>query len=106
MFQDEDFKKRAYSCVVKLQAHQPEYIKAWNLICDVSRQEFQKVKFRVSILYCLHISTFLISVNLSSSENSFEHVFWHIAKVEVKSKDVDIVISLKIYFLLESIKCS
>lgn len=47
--EDEDFKKRAYSCVVKLQAHQPEYLKAWNLICDVSRQEFQKVYDRLGV---------------------------------------------------------
>ena len=41
--EDEAFKKRAYACVVKLQAHEPDYIKGWNLICDVSRHEFQKV---------------------------------------------------------------
>lgn len=34
---DEEFKKRAYQCVVKLQSKEPEFIKAWNLICDVSR---------------------------------------------------------------------
>lgn len=47
--EDETFKKRAYSCVVQLQAHKPEYIKAWNLICDVSRKEFQKVGFNLSL---------------------------------------------------------
>ncbi|XP_062867987.1 arginine--tRNA ligase, cytoplasmic [Trichomycterus rosablanca] len=41
--EDEDFKKRAYQCVVKLQSKEPDFIKAWNLICDVSRNEFQKV---------------------------------------------------------------
>merc|ERR1719342_496409 len=46
---DEEFKARAYSCVVKLQAHDPDYIKAWNLICDVSRREFQKVYDRLDI---------------------------------------------------------
>merc|ERR1719150_1735044 len=40
---------RAYSCVVKLQAHDPDYLKAWNLICDVSRREFQKVYDRLDI---------------------------------------------------------
>lgn len=35
---DENFKKRAYECVVKLQAFEPEITKAWNMICDVSRQ--------------------------------------------------------------------
>lgn len=36
--EDEGFKKRAYQCVVKLQSKEPDFIKAWNLICDVSRQ--------------------------------------------------------------------
>lgn len=41
--EDEEFKKRAYSCVVRLQSGDPDYISAWKLICEVSRQEFQKV---------------------------------------------------------------
>ncbi|XP_069001381.1 arginine--tRNA ligase, cytoplasmic-like, partial [Embiotoca jacksoni] len=41
--EDESFKKRGYQCVVRLQSKEPEFIKAWNLICDVSRREFQKV---------------------------------------------------------------
>ncbi|XP_058852524.1 arginine--tRNA ligase, cytoplasmic-like [Acipenser ruthenus] len=40
---EEEFKKRAYQCVVKLQSKDPAFIKAWSSICDVSRQEFQKV---------------------------------------------------------------
>ena len=47
--EDADFKKRAYECVVKLQGGEKNYIKAWNLICDVSRKEFQKVYDRLSI---------------------------------------------------------
>ena len=47
--EDEEFKKRAYSCVVKLQAHEKDYIKAWNLICDVSRNEFDKVYKRLNV---------------------------------------------------------
>lgn len=35
---DAEFKKRAYACVVKLQAFEPDYYKAWQLICDVSRK--------------------------------------------------------------------
>ncbi|XP_055798211.1 arginine--tRNA ligase, cytoplasmic-like isoform X2 [Salvelinus fontinalis] len=35
--EEEDFKKRAYQCVVKLQNKDPAFIKGWNLICDVSR---------------------------------------------------------------------
>ncbi|XP_072002031.1 arginine--tRNA ligase, cytoplasmic isoform X1 [Engystomops pustulosus] len=41
--EEEEFKKRAYQCVVQLQSHSPDIIKAWNLICDVSRKEFQKI---------------------------------------------------------------
>ncbi|XP_034936777.1 arginine--tRNA ligase, cytoplasmic [Chelonus insularis] len=47
--EDEEFKKRAYSCVVKLQAFDPDIIKAWQLICDVSRREFDKLYKRLDI---------------------------------------------------------
>nr|CAB3265443.1 arginine--tRNA ligase, cytoplasmic [Phallusia mammillata] len=46
---DADFKKRAYECVVKLQSHDPDFIKAWNLICDVSRKEFNLIYSRLKI---------------------------------------------------------
>ena len=35
---DDDFKKRAYSAVVKLQSYEPDFVKAWTLICDESRR--------------------------------------------------------------------
>jgi arginyl-tRNA synthetase len=47
--EDAEFKKRAYECVVKLQSHDKDHIKAWNLICDVSRIEFEKVYARLNI---------------------------------------------------------
>ncbi|XP_014371227.2 arginine--tRNA ligase, cytoplasmic [Papilio machaon] len=47
--EDEEFKKRAYSCVVQLQSGQPDYIAAWKLICEVSRREFQKIYDRLDI---------------------------------------------------------
>lgn len=47
--EDEEFKKRAYSCVVQLQSGQPDYIAAWKLICNVSHQEFQKIYDRLDI---------------------------------------------------------
>lgn len=40
---EEDFKKRAYECVVKLQAFDPDIIHAWKLICAVSRQDFEYI---------------------------------------------------------------
>ncbi|KAH3834680.1 hypothetical protein DPMN_108013 [Dreissena polymorpha] len=47
--EDAEFKKRAYSAVVQLQSHDPDHIKAWNLICDVSRKEFQRVYDRLGV---------------------------------------------------------
>lgn len=47
--EDEVFKKRAYACVVKLQSGDKDSTKAWNLICDVSRKEFQKLYERLDI---------------------------------------------------------
>ncbi|XP_050308145.1 arginine--tRNA ligase, cytoplasmic isoform X2 [Anthonomus grandis grandis] len=47
--EDEEFKKRAYASVVKLQSHDPDHIKAWELICDVSRRDFQKIYDRLDI---------------------------------------------------------
>ncbi|XP_059048669.1 arginine--tRNA ligase, cytoplasmic [Achroia grisella] len=47
--EDEAFKKRAYACVVHLQSGQTDYIAAWKLICEVSRQEFQKIYDRLDI---------------------------------------------------------
>ncbi|XP_017875800.1 arginine--tRNA ligase, cytoplasmic [Ceratina calcarata] len=47
--EEEEFKKRAYTCVVKLQAFDPDMIKAWQLICDVSRKEFEKVYVRLGV---------------------------------------------------------
>ena len=35
--------------MVKLQGHEEDYLKAWNLICDVSRKEFQKVYDRLDV---------------------------------------------------------
>ncbi|KAJ8676252.1 hypothetical protein QAD02_012038 [Eretmocerus hayati] len=46
---DEDFKKRAYANVVKLQSHDPKIIQGWKLICDVSRKEFQSIYNRLDI---------------------------------------------------------
>ncbi|XP_055535392.1 probable arginine--tRNA ligase, cytoplasmic [Wyeomyia smithii] len=46
---DEEFKKRAYSCVVKLQSGDPASLKAWTLICDVSRREFQRIYDRLDV---------------------------------------------------------
>ncbi|XP_067141690.1 arginine--tRNA ligase, cytoplasmic [Centruroides vittatus] len=47
--EDPEFKKRAYSCVVKLQQHDPLMIKAWKQICDISRKEYQKIYQRLDI---------------------------------------------------------
>ncbi|GMR41880.1 hypothetical protein PMAYCL1PPCAC_12075 [Pristionchus mayeri] len=47
--EDEEFKKRAYQCVVKLQNKEPEFIKAWTSICDVSRNSNNAVYDKLDI---------------------------------------------------------
>ncbi|KAH8238364.1 hypothetical protein KR032_005185 [Drosophila birchii] len=47
--EDEEFKKRAYSRVVSLQNGTPNSIKAWELICNVSRKEFQTIYERLDV---------------------------------------------------------
>ncbi|MED6234945.1 Arginine--tRNA ligase, cytoplasmic [Ataeniobius toweri] len=46
--EDEDFKKLAYKCVVRLQSKEPDFIKAWNLICDVSRKDDVKAAIKAT----------------------------------------------------------
>lgn len=47
---DEEFKKRAYENVVKLQSHEPAIHRAWEAICEASRREFKKVYDRLNIV--------------------------------------------------------
>nr|XP_033323493.1 arginine--tRNA ligase, cytoplasmic [Megalopta genalis] len=47
--QDQEFKTRAYECVVKLQAFDTDMIRAWRLICEVSRKDIEKVYVRLNI---------------------------------------------------------
>lgn len=47
--EDEEFKKRAYDRVVKLQSGEKNSTKAWQLICDVSRREFQLIYDRLGV---------------------------------------------------------
>uniref|UniRef100_A0A2K6E7P6 arginine--tRNA ligase n=1 Tax=Macaca nemestrina TaxID=9545 RepID=A0A2K6E7P6_MACNE len=53
---EEEFKKRAYQCVVLLQGKNPDITKAWKLICDVSRQAFiflqGSFNFINEVLFC------------------------------------------------------
>lgn len=46
---DEKFKKRAYQRVVDLQAGNEDVGKAWKMICDVSRKEFQNIYDRLDV---------------------------------------------------------
>ncbi|XP_030836351.1 arginine--tRNA ligase, cytoplasmic-like [Strongylocentrotus purpuratus] len=46
---DEEFKKRAYKMVVRLQGGEPSIIKAWELICDISKTEFNKIYARLDV---------------------------------------------------------
>lgn len=40
---DEEFKKRAYDCVVKLQSFNQDYLQAWKLICVASRKGYYRI---------------------------------------------------------------
>lgn len=71
---EDDFKKRAYECVVKLQSLDPDFIKAWNLICDVSRKEFELIYSRLNI------------TNLIERGESFYHNLMPEAVKEIEEK--------------------
>ncbi|XP_038056656.1 arginine--tRNA ligase, cytoplasmic-like [Patiria miniata] len=47
--EDAEFKKRAYSLVVQLQAKEPDIHKAWQLICDISYRAFEDIYERLDI---------------------------------------------------------
>ena len=40
---DEEFKKLSQAQVVSLQSHEPDAIKAWNKICEISRKGYQEI---------------------------------------------------------------
>ncbi|XP_009774840.1 arginine--tRNA ligase, cytoplasmic-like isoform X2 [Nicotiana sylvestris] len=46
---DPDFKERAQKAVVSLQGGEEKYRKAWTQICEVSREEFQRVYQRLGV---------------------------------------------------------
>lgn len=47
--EDETFKRRAYQRVVELQGGNADVIKAWEMICDASRKEFQAIYDRLGV---------------------------------------------------------
>jgi len=48
--EDEEFKKRSYETVVKLQSKDARAIQAWQHICDISRREFKLIYERLGIV--------------------------------------------------------
>ncbi|EDV99853.1 probable arginine--tRNA ligase, cytoplasmic [Drosophila grimshawi] len=74
---DDNFKKRAYNRVVSLQSGDPKSTKAWQLICDVSRKEFQKIYDRLDVTITergesFYQSRMLAIVELLRSKNLLE----------------------------------
>ena len=53
--EDEEFKKRAYESVVKLQSYDPDHMKAWNLICDVSRKGKDVLSREIFVIFLLSV---------------------------------------------------
>lgn len=47
--EEPDFKVRALDCVVKLQSYEPDFVKAWKMICDISRKDFSQIYQRLDI---------------------------------------------------------
>uniref|UniRef100_A0A914HD92 arginine--tRNA ligase n=1 Tax=Globodera rostochiensis TaxID=31243 RepID=A0A914HD92_GLORO len=45
--EDPQFKAEAYRCVVQLQNFEPDIVKAWKMICDVSRKDFAEIYERL-----------------------------------------------------------
>lgn len=48
---EEGFKARAHREVVELQSGNQQSLKAWQMICQVSRTEFQKIYDRLGVCY-------------------------------------------------------
>ena len=46
---DPDFKERARAAVTRLQAGDPDFIRAWQLLCDISRKDFEAIYTRLGI---------------------------------------------------------
>ncbi|XP_033242751.1 probable arginine--tRNA ligase, cytoplasmic isoform X1 [Drosophila miranda] len=75
---EEEFKKRAYNRVVSLQSGEPNSRKAWQLICDVSRQEFQAIYDRLDVTLrergeSFYQSRMLSVVDFLRNKNMLEH---------------------------------
>jgi arginyl-tRNA synthetase len=47
--EEEDFKVRSREAVTQLQSGKPEYVEAWQRICDASRREFETIYRRLGV---------------------------------------------------------
>lgn len=47
--EEEDFKVRSREAVTQLQSGKPEYVEAWQRICDASRREFEAIYKRLGV---------------------------------------------------------
>ncbi|XP_022643504.1 arginine--tRNA ligase, cytoplasmic-like [Varroa destructor] len=72
---DEEFKKRAYQSVVLLQSKNTDMIKAWELICDVSRKELEKIYRK-------------LDVNLIERGESFYHDFMNEVIADLEKRNL------------------
>lgn len=78
--EDPEFKKRAYESVVKLQAFDPGYHKAWQLICDVSRKGIFNISVRSLLILTIECS----SVTCNSSIE-FQKIY---DRLDISSKEI------------------
>ena len=53
--EDAEFKKRAYQCVVNLQAYEPTHYQAWKMIYDISMAGGRSLSLALSVCLCLSV---------------------------------------------------
>ncbi len=75
---DEEFQQHARQLVVQLQAGDPELVKAWQFLCEVSRREFQQIYD-------------LLEVQLTERGESFYNPFLAAVVEELKAKGLAVL---------------
>lgn len=70
---DDEFKQKAYRYVVQLQNKDPDMIKAWNLICDVSRKDFLQIYSRLDVNNLIERGESFYQELMKEVVNALEH---------------------------------
>ncbi|XP_069620004.1 arginine--tRNA ligase, cytoplasmic isoform X2 [Ranitomeya imitator] len=89
--EDEEFKKRAYQCVVQLQSKTPNILMAWNLICDVSRKGYVELDEGRKVVFIPGCS---IPLTIEKSDGGFTYDTSDLAAIKQRlfEEKADIII--------------